>query len=183
MCSILSCPHSEPNLSTDPCHWGLDLPQLQRCLVNSWGMVCSLPIIGYFIFRAVLSVIEKYTAAHTCQKSSTTHSVVPLCSAATSSCLSQPWQEQQPHVSALRLNWFVFFSGMLIHNDPHATGRKTFDFHLQHVSLMESISISKTCLSCVLILHLQLLFYLRGSAPWSSKGFLDKNFSMSYYPD
>lgn len=164
-----------------PCHWALDLPQLQSCLAGSWGMVCSLPVIGYFIFRAFLRVIEKYTAACTPQKSSTTHSVVPLCSAATSSRPSQPPQEQQPRISALRLNCFL--PRKLIHNNPHATGRKTFGFHLQHVSLMESISISKTCLSWVLILHLQLLFCLHVSALWSSKRFLDKNFSMSDYPD
>lgn len=60
--------------------WGLDPPQLQSCLASSWGMVCFLPIIGYFIFRAVLRGIEKCTAAYTCQKSSTTFSHTGLLS-------------------------------------------------------------------------------------------------------
>lgn len=67
-----------------------------------------------------------------------------------------------------------------MHNNPHATGRKTSDFDLQYV--MASIPISKKCLSCVLILYL-LFFYLYFSASWLSKRFLDKNFSVSDYPD
>lgn len=108
LCHVLRCPRSRPKVSADH-HWALHLPQPQSCLVSSGGMVCSLPVVGYFVFRAALRVIEKDTAAYTRQKSPPIRSVVPLCSAATSSHPSRPRQEQQPHISALRLHWLVFF--------------------------------------------------------------------------
>lgn len=66
LCPILAVPlWAEPLHST--CHWAVDPPQLQRYLESRWRMVCSLSILGCFIFRAVLRVIEKYTTAHTRQ--------------------------------------------------------------------------------------------------------------------
>lgn len=77
------------------------------------------------------------------------------------------------------LPWgLTILSGKLTHNNLHTSGRKAFAFHLQHVCVMESISISKTHLSRVLI---QFLFCL--CAPQLFKRFLDKKFSISNYPD